>query len=126
MRGKATYSALRRWAHMLGFGGHFLTKARRYSVTFTDLRQTRITYRRQQDNGPDYTPFKCQDDVDTETAIVITRLSYAEPAGTPSETRSSPTPQQTRHANAVRLRATRSLIPGPGNPPAGPREFPAS
>ncbi len=77
MRGKATYSALRRWAHMLGFGGHFLTKARRYSVTFTDLRQARITYRRHQDTGPDYTPFKCQDDVDTETAIVITRLSYA-------------------------------------------------
>ena len=28
------YRSLRRWAHMLGFGGHFLTKARRYSTTF--------------------------------------------------------------------------------------------
>ena len=28
------YYGLRRWAHMLGFGGHFLTKGRRYSVTF--------------------------------------------------------------------------------------------
>ena len=27
------YTSLRRWAHMLGFGGHFLTKARRYSIT---------------------------------------------------------------------------------------------
>ena len=24
----------RQWAHMLGYGGHFLTKSRRYSVTF--------------------------------------------------------------------------------------------
>ena len=39
---------------MLGFGGHFLTKARRYSVTFTALRQARVTYRRHHDTGPDY------------------------------------------------------------------------
>jgi hypothetical protein len=37
---------LRRWAHMLGFGGHFLTKSRTYSVTFTVLRHQRIVYRR--------------------------------------------------------------------------------
>ena len=48
MCGKVTYASLRRWAHMLGFGGHFLTKARRYSVTLTALRQARITYRRHQ------------------------------------------------------------------------------
>ena len=29
----------RAWAHMLGYGGHFLTKSRRYSVTFGQLRQ---------------------------------------------------------------------------------------
>ncbi|WP_436526188.1 replication initiator [Actinoplanes sp. HUAS TT8] len=40
------YARLRRWAHMLGFGGHFLTKARRYSTTFGALRAARITYRR--------------------------------------------------------------------------------
>ena len=33
------YHGLRRWAHMLGFGGHFLTKGRRYSVTFGTLRE---------------------------------------------------------------------------------------
>ena len=77
MCGKVTYSALRRWAHMLGFGGHFLTKARRYSVTFTALRQARITYRRHHDTGPDYTPFDGQDEVDTETAAIVVRLSYA-------------------------------------------------
>ncbi len=32
---------LRHWAHMLGFRGHFLTKARRYSVTFKQLRAER-------------------------------------------------------------------------------------
>ena len=37
--------SLRRWAHMLGFRGHFLTKSRRYSITFTDLRQRRRTWR---------------------------------------------------------------------------------
>jgi hypothetical protein len=40
------YERLRRWAHMLGFGGHFLTKARRYSTTFAALRAARVTYRR--------------------------------------------------------------------------------
>jgi hypothetical protein len=37
----------RAWAHMLGYGGHFLTKSRRYSVTFGQLRQARTDYRRQ-------------------------------------------------------------------------------
>jgi len=36
---------LREWTHMLGFRGHFLTKARRYSVTFGELRAARMRYR---------------------------------------------------------------------------------
>nr|WP_205864293.1 replication initiator [Planosporangium mesophilum] len=40
------WRGLRRWAHMLGFGGHFLTKSRRYSVTFRLLRDRRIIWRR--------------------------------------------------------------------------------
>jgi hypothetical protein len=36
---------LRAWAHMLGFRGHFLTKARRYSITFRALRTSRVRYR---------------------------------------------------------------------------------
>jgi hypothetical protein len=31
---------------MLGYGGHFLTKSRRYSVTFGQLRQARTDHRR--------------------------------------------------------------------------------
>ena len=38
----------RAWAHMLGYGGHFLTKSRRYSVTFGQLRAARTEHRRQQ------------------------------------------------------------------------------
>jgi hypothetical protein len=39
---------LNRWTHALGYRGHFLTKSRRYSVTFTALRRARIDYRRAQ------------------------------------------------------------------------------
>ena len=77
MCGKVTYPSLRRWAHMLGFGGHFLTKARRYSVTLTALRQARITYRRHQDTGPDYQPLRPQDAADPQTTIILATLSYA-------------------------------------------------
>ena len=36
----------RKWAHALGYGGHCLTKSRRYSVTFGQLRQVRTAHRR--------------------------------------------------------------------------------
>ena len=36
---------LRRWAHMLGFRGHFMTKSRAYSITFTAIRAERRTWR---------------------------------------------------------------------------------
>jgi hypothetical protein len=35
---------LRNWAHMLGFGGHFSTKSRRYSTTLGALRRARVAY----------------------------------------------------------------------------------
>jgi hypothetical protein len=47
------WRGLRRWAHMLGFGGHFLTKSRRYSITFALLRNQRIVYRSTQTSGPE-------------------------------------------------------------------------
>jgi hypothetical protein len=37
---------LRVWAHMLGFGGHWSTKSRRYSTTFTVLRRARVAFAR--------------------------------------------------------------------------------
>jgi hypothetical protein len=35
---------LRQWAHALGFGGHWSTKSRRYSTTFTVLRRARAAF----------------------------------------------------------------------------------
>jgi hypothetical protein len=35
---------LHKWAHMLGFGGHFSTKSRRYSTTLGALRRARVAY----------------------------------------------------------------------------------
>ncbi len=35
---------LRAWAHMLGFRGHFATKSRHYSTTFTALRRARLEW----------------------------------------------------------------------------------
>jgi Replication initiator protein, pSAM2 len=36
---------LRKWAHMLGFRGHFLTKSKAYSTTFKNIRETRQAWR---------------------------------------------------------------------------------
>src|SRR5450755_4464007 len=58
------FRSLQRWAHMLGFGGHFLTKGRHYSVTFAALRAARITYRRTQDLAPEHGPIRIADDAD--------------------------------------------------------------
>ena len=49
------WSGLRRWAHMLGFGGHFLTKSRHYSVTFRLLRQERVVWQQTLTAGPEQT-----------------------------------------------------------------------
>lgn len=38
---------LRRWAHMLGYRGHFSTKSRRYSTTLGGLRQARADHARE-------------------------------------------------------------------------------
>ncbi|NJP30671.1 replication initiator [Micromonospora thermarum] len=72
------YGRLRRWAHMLGFGGHFLTKARRYSVTFQLLRDTRVTYRRSEDQDQAAgEPIRAVDHLDEETTLVVGTLTFA-------------------------------------------------
>jgi hypothetical protein len=63
------WTGLRRWAHMLGFGGHFSTKSRRYSVTLRFLRDARTEYARQEIRAVDHT--------DEETTLVVGLLSYA-------------------------------------------------
>jgi len=66
------WRGLWRWAHMLGFGGHFLTKSRTYSVTFTYLRNRRVIFRRTVHTGPqpaDQAPV-------AETVLVVNFLQF--------------------------------------------------
>jgi hypothetical protein len=46
--GLPTMGYLRRWAHMLGFRGHFLTKSKHYSTRFGELRNVRRLWHYQQ------------------------------------------------------------------------------
>jgi hypothetical protein len=46
--GHEDFKALRRWAHMLGYRGHFATKSRRYSTTMRALRAARRDWHRRQ------------------------------------------------------------------------------
>src|SRR5262249_48440081 len=66
------WRGLRRWAHMLGFGGHFLTKSRTYSVTFRLLREARVIWRRTDTTGPETDI----DLVDGETVLVDNFLQF--------------------------------------------------
>jgi hypothetical protein len=62
---------LRSWAHMLGFGGHFSTKSRRYSTTLGALRRSRVAYairRRRGDTLPLDAWGRPEDD---QTVIVV-------------------------------------------------------
>jgi hypothetical protein len=43
---------VRAWAHSLGFGGHWLTKSRHYSVTLGYLRKRRQTWQIEKADGP--------------------------------------------------------------------------
>ncbi len=73
---RAGYGRLRRWAHMLGFGGHFSTKSRRYSTTLGALRQARRDWRRARlhDAGPTDEHPEADED---ETTLVIGTLAFA-------------------------------------------------
>ncbi|MQA78731.1 MAG: plasmid replication initiator protein [Streptosporangiales bacterium] len=71
----AHWHSLGKWAHMLGYGGHFLTKARAYSVSFGYLRSLRVTWRRSQ--TPDTTvEVRAIDDRDDDT-VIVSNLTYA-------------------------------------------------
>ncbi|QGN49246.1 plasmid replication initiator protein [Micromonospora sp. WMMC415] len=69
--GHRDWQQLRRWAHMLGFGGHFLTKSRRYSTTFRILRDARIIWRRTE-TGHEYADQPDHED----TTLIVGLLSY--------------------------------------------------
>ena len=61
---------LHRWAHMLGFRGHFLTKSQRYSITFRTIRHERRIWRLREDlDALDTDPNGCPIDLDTVVVI---------------------------------------------------------
>ena len=63
------FRALRRWAHMLGYRGHFATKSRRYSTTMRAIRAARRDWvRRQQPTA------RRESD---STVITVTNLRWA-------------------------------------------------
>jgi hypothetical protein len=61
------WEGLRRWAHMLGFGGHFLTKSRRYYITFRLLRDERAVWQRKHTGS----------DSPEDTTLLVGFLRYA-------------------------------------------------
>jgi hypothetical protein len=63
------FKALRRWAHMLGYRGHFATKSRRYSTTMRVLRATRRNWKRRQHPVGQHH--------DDKTVISLTDLQWA-------------------------------------------------
>jgi len=69
--GRLSYTRLRRWAHMLGFGGHFSTKSRRYSTTLRALREARADWRRDQHRTAEHTG-------DVETTLIVGNFTYAD------------------------------------------------
>ncbi len=79
--GRAPYDRLRAWAHMLGFGGHFLTKSRRYSTTFAERRGKRASWRRRHHRQrlaaerPDlFRDLGAEDD--EETVLIVGQWTY--------------------------------------------------
>jgi hypothetical protein len=69
------YGRLRRWAHMLGFGGHFSTKSRRYSVTLGALRRARMDWRDTRRRHRELFAGRDRDVVDT--TLLVGALAYA-------------------------------------------------
>jgi hypothetical protein len=69
---------LRAWAHMLGFGGHWSTKSRRYSTTMGALRRARVAFakRRRAKDGVPLDAWGRPED-DDQAATVITSWTYA-------------------------------------------------
>jgi hypothetical protein len=65
---------------MLGYGGHFLTKARRYSTTFGELRAARTTYRRDHERhrpAEEHPGHVAITDVYDDTPLIAGALTFA-------------------------------------------------
>jgi hypothetical protein len=87
--GTDPYELLGRWAHMLGFRGHFASKSRRYSVTLGVLRRARrraqILITQTRDSGRPLDLAALEADLlaeeNTETTLVVGHWSYVGSGG---------------------------------------------
>lgn len=72
-----------RWAHMLGFRGHFMTKSRAYSTTLSERRQVRADYRARQERRER----GLSEDLDDSegSTLVLAHWTYAGQGHTPGE-----------------------------------------
>ena len=67
---------LRPWAHMLGFGGHWSTKSRRYSTAMTALRRARVAFAKRR-RAKDGVPLDAWDrPEDDQAAIVVATWTF--------------------------------------------------
>jgi hypothetical protein len=63
---------------MLGFGGHFTTKSRRYSTTYGIERERRRAWRRRHPSHSGSELVRRTDDLDDEgTTLIVGTLTYA-------------------------------------------------
>jgi hypothetical protein len=75
--GRPDCAGLRRWAHSYGYGGHWLTKSRRYSTTFTERRLVRRAWRHQHDRGEERAGLGLADQVlDDEEPVLVGTWRY--------------------------------------------------
>ena len=73
------YWLLGKWAHMLGFRGHFASKSRRYSTTLGRLRSARRRFERAKAFSPDGVVDVAaldQELVDDDTTLVINHWRF--------------------------------------------------
>ena len=61
---------LRAWAHMLGFGGHWSTKSRRYSTTMGALRRARVGYAKRR-HAKDGVPLDAWERPEDDQAVIV-------------------------------------------------------
>ena len=102
-------SRLCKWAHMLGYGGHFLTKSRRYSVTFGKLRRARLEHRKRQHHPTgEHDPWGRP--LDETVVLVLTPGPTTEPA-----TPSPPPPNSRSRSPQPRVPATTTRPTTPTN-----------
>jgi hypothetical protein len=61
---------LRAWAHMPGFGGHWSTKSRRYSTTFTVPRRSRVQFAKRR-RARDGIPLDAWSQPEDDQAVIV-------------------------------------------------------